>query len=314
MLVFTLTLAGVLLFSVLRDLDWGVFLRAIKNIQASYLVAIALWSSAAYFIRAMRLRFLLNNGMSFKISSVFWASMTGYLGNSILPARAGELIRAAYLVKKSEAAFSFIFAVGIVERIVDLIVLVVLGAFAFPYTQAISFAFQNAMGLISLIGLLGLVAIFVLPYQFQLVKSAIAFVFRFCSSCIPRIEGFVKSFFDGLISVHRVDRFGKFIGITSVIWMMDAFGLWTLGYALNLSVTLAQTLVLLAALGLSSAIPSTPGYVGVYQFVAVTILGPFGVSRENALAYIFISQIINYVVVGTWGLVGLGQFNKKDNF
>ena len=76
------------------------------------------------------------------------------------------------------------------------------------------------------------------------------------------------------------------------------------------TLNLDQALVLLAALGLSSAIPSTPGYVGVYQFVAATVLVPFGFSRPDALAYILISQVFNYVVVSFWGLLGLWQLNR----
>jgi hypothetical protein len=74
---------------------------------------------------------------------------------------------------------------------------------------------------------------------------------------------------------------------------------------------LGQSLILLSALGLSSAIPSTPGYVGVYQFVAVTVLVPFGFSRAEALAFILISQVLNYLVVSFWGLIGLWQVNKN---
>lgn len=47
----------------------------------------------------------------------------------------------------------------------------------------------------------------------------------------------------------------------------------------------------------SSAAPSTPGYVGVYQFVAGTVLVPFGLSRDAALVYILAFQTITYGVV-----------------
>jgi uncharacterized membrane protein YbhN (UPF0104 family) len=54
-----------------------------------------------------------------------------------------------------------------------------------------------------------------------------------------------------------------------------------------------------------------PGYVGVYQFVTVTTLAPFGISKTHALAYILISQILGYIIIGFWGLVGFWQFNKR---
>ena len=91
---------------------------------------------------------------------------------------------------------------------------------------------------------------------------------------------------------------------------MDAAGTVFLAYILKIPLLLQQAFVLLAALGLSSAIPSTPGYVGVYQFVAVSTLAPFGISQADALAFILISQILGYIIIGFWGLLSLWQFNK----
>jgi uncharacterized membrane protein YbhN (UPF0104 family) len=75
---------------------------------------------------------------------------------------------------------------------------------------------------------------------------------------------------------------------------------------------LAQSFLLIAALGISSALPSTPGYVGVYQFVAVTILSPFGVARESALALILLVQFLNLLVVSIWGGLGLWLASRME--
>ena len=64
-------------------------------------------------------------------------------------------------------------------------------------------------------------------------------------------------------------------------------------------------MLLLAGMGLGSALPATPGYVGIYQFAAVTILPPFGIDRNAALAYIIVAQALGYVVVLVLGLLGL---------
>ena len=78
---------------------------------------------------------------------------------------------------------------------------------------------------------------------------------------------------------------------------------------MNLSLGLLQALLFLAALGLSSAAPSTPGCVGIYQFVAVAILPLFGFSRSEAMTYIIVSQALYYALVTVWGLLGLWRLN-----
>jgi hypothetical protein len=66
---------------------------------------------------------------------------------------------------------------------------------------------------------------------------------------------------------------------------------------------LPTAFLLIAGLGIGSALPSTPGYLGIYQFVAVSVLTPFGFARTDAIAYILLLQALGYVVISCWGLL-----------
>lgn len=59
--------------------------------------------------------------------------------------------------------------------------------------------------------------------------------------------------------------------------------------------------------------PSTPGYVGIYQFVAVAVLTPFHFSKKQALAYIITFQIVNYAALIVWGGIGLWRLSSKES-
>ena len=243
--------------------------------------------------------------------NVFWANMAGYLGNNILPARAGELVRAAYLARQNDISASYALAVGLGERLMDLIALTVLGSLALSYTGVVSPVFQNALKGVSALGLIGLVTIFVLP-NFGKFTGRLIMAFPLLKEVHKtRLENFLQQFLRGLKSLHSFKRVLQFIGLTGLIWLFDAVGSVLTAYILNIQLLLRQAFVLLAALGLSSAIPSTPGYVGVYQFVAVTALVPFGISKADALAYILISQIFGYFIIVFWGLVSL--WHLKNN-
>jgi hypothetical protein len=88
---------------------------------------------------------------------------------------------------------------------------------------------------------------------------------------------------------------------------MDGVGTIILGHALHLKITITQSILLIASLGLSSAIPSTPGYVGIYQFVAINVLEPFGITNANALALIIFLQVTNLITVSIWGWAGVSR-------
>ena len=122
-------------------------------------------------------------------------------------------------------------------------------------------------------------------------------------------------FLRGVDAFHHPSRAGMFVLLSSIIWSMDAVGIKILAQSLHINITLPQSFLLLASLGLSSAIPSTPGYVGVYQFVTVIVLQPFGVSNANALALVIFLQAMNFLTVAVWGWLGITRtsFLLKKN-
>ncbi len=312
MIVVSIALAALFLYLALRNLDWHVFFATVKNVHYAYLPIIFLWSSISHLMRALRLRVLLTSEKRLPLSNVFWANMAGYLGNNILPARAGELVRAAYLARKNNISASFALAVGLVERLVDLIALIILGSLALSSAGIVSPVFQNALNSISILGLIGLSAIFILPRFSKLIGRLIMSIPKLKEAYKLKLNDFLQKFFNGLTSLYSFKRAVFFIGLTGLIWLIDAIGNVILSYILNIPLLLQHAFVLMAALGFSSAIPSTPGYVGVYQFAAVTALAPFGISKADALAFILISQILSYIFYGFWGLLSVWQFNNMS--
>jgi hypothetical protein len=106
----------------------------------------------------------------------------------------------------------------------------------------------------------------------------------------------------GMRAFHSVGRFLGFAALTVIIWLSDAATTMICGRGLGLAFSFPVAMLLLTAMGLGSALPSTPGYVGIYQFVAVTVLVPFGFSKDAALAYILVAQALGYVTVLLLGL------------
>jgi hypothetical protein len=238
--------------------------------------------------------------------------MAGYLGNNLLPARAGELIRAAYLGNASGLSVSFILATGLVERLMDVVALIAIGALALAATGLISAPLQKALALMSFIGASGMAVMLLLPrFSDRLERIIHALPLR-GETIKPRLSHFLQQFLRGLQSLIDLRRASSFGGLTLLIWLMDGMGTVLTAYILNLHFTLLQALVLLAGLGLSSALPSTPGYVGIYQFVAVLVLVPFGLSNAEAVAYIVFAQIVGMLLVACWGAYALWRAAKHS--
>jgi glycosyltransferase 2 family protein len=243
---------------------------------------------------------------------VFWANMSGYLGNNLLPARIGELVRSAYANRTANISMSFALASGLSERLMDLVALILLGAASLAFSGIAPDTLQGAIRLMSVAAGIGVIAIIVLPRFGGLLEKIIGKIQFIQPPMKEKLISFLEKFLLGLQSLLNLQRAVTFILLTALIWLMDGLNAVLIGYLLHIPITLSQAFVLLAGLGLSSAIPSTPGYVGVHQFVAVVVLGPFGIESSAALALILFVQACNWLVVGFWGLIALWKFFRKN--
>ena len=114
----------------------------------------------------------------------------------------------------------------------------------------------------------------------------------------------------GLRVFHDTRRLFPFLALTAVIWSLDVAGTMMAARAMGLAMTLPVALLLLAGLGLGSALPAMPGYAGIYQFVAVSVLTPFGFTRTAAVAFILLAQTLSYLVMGVCGALGFWRYRR----
>lgn len=312
MMLFSLVLAVILLYFTLRGLDWSTFWNTIRFGHYEILILTIPIACLNYFIRAARWSIFLRTEQKVSVVSVFWANMVGYMGNAYLPARAGELLRSAFLGQKSGLGISFVLATALTERLLDVVALVLIGSISLLFQADMSPLLANSVRVMALAGFVGLIIIIAAPFQEKLILRVFDLL-PLPVKISQKISEQISRFLVGMRSLQNGRRLLTFILLTIVIWLVDAIGTVIGVKIIGQTLNIGQALILLAALGLSSAIPSTPGYVGVYQFIAVIVLVPFGFSRANALAYILISQILNYLLVSFWGFIGLSKMKREKN-
>ena len=302
--------SGVLLYYSLRGVDWAAVWRTVVRAQWQYLAAGSTITLAAFFLRSLRWRILLNAEGSFPVGTVFWANMAGYLGNNFLPARAGELLRSVLISSRSTLSNAYVLTTALSERLMDVIALVLGASLVLLTVDPKPRWMEDLSRTMAIVATLGAVAIMVLPHTGTLLKTVLM--------RIPMPAGLRKTLVHlaeqillGMRAFHDWARFAGFVLLTLFIWASDSASAIVIARGLGLHVSFGVALLLLTGMGLGSALPSTPGYVGVYQFVAVTILTPFGFSRDAALAYILVVQVSGYVVVLLFGLPGLYRLQVR---
>lgn len=297
-------LAGVLLYLSVRGVDWRRVGRTIAAAEWRYLAAAVTITSSSYFLRSLRWRILLNAETWFSVGTVFWANMAGYLGNNFLPARAGEVIRSFLISNRSPLSKTYVLTTALGERLMDVIALVLWSSLVLLGMNPKPRWMEDLSRTMAIVAGAGAVTILLLPHSGGLLENVLRRI-PLPGGIRSRLLRLAEQILLGLRAFHDWGRLTGFVFLTVVIWMSDAFGAMAGARAVGVHISFRVALLLLTGLGLGSALPSTPGYVGIYQFVAVTVLTPFGIARDSALAYILVSQALGYLVVLAFGLPGL---------
>src|ERR1035437_3538718 len=245
----SVALAAVLLYLSLRGVDWKGVWQTVAGARWGFLAAACGCSCFSFFLRALRWRILLNAEERLSVGTVFSANMAGSLGNSFLPARAGELVRTIAISTRSARSKTYGRTTALSERRRDAIALVLwsslilLGDGAKPrWIVDLSRTTAVAAGA-------GALAIALLPHMEGV-----------CRNRLPR---FADQVLLGVRAFHNVGRLVGFTVLTVAIWMMDAFGVMLGAYGLHLHFSFTLAMLLLTGMGLGSALTSTRCYVGI---------------------------------------------------
>jgi uncharacterized protein (TIRG00374 family) len=302
----SLGLAAVLLYVSLRGIEWARVGQMLRTAYLPYIGFIIVLNSAALFLRSIRWRVLLSAQGHVSVGSAFFSTSAGYLANNVLPARAGEIIRTMMISTQTNLSKAYVLTTALLERVADAIALITISAIVLITVPDQPAWVANAAKPFAILGIAGLIAIATLPRLERL-------WFKLLTSLpLPhgiqlKCEHLLREMLSGIGSFHNTGRAVRFVALTIVVWCMDALGTVVGAQAIGLHISAPIAFLLIAALGLGSALPSTPGYVGIYQFVAVTVLTPYGFSRTDAIAYILFSQAVAYAVIAFWGVLGFSR-------
>jgi uncharacterized membrane protein YbhN (UPF0104 family) len=308
--IIALPLAGLLLWWSLRGVDWHAVWITLRGARWQYMVGASLCTCTSFFLRSLRWRILLNAEENLGVGAVFCATMAGYMGNAFLPARAGEVIRTMVVSGRSSLSKTYVLTTALSERLMDVIALILWASLILLGVNPKPDWMGGVARTMAIAAGLGAVGIAVLPHTGGLLLNLLRRL-PLPPALRDRLIGLADQILLGMRAFHHTGRFLGFAALTVIIWVCDGVGTMIAARALDLAISFPMSMLLLTGLGLGSALPSTPGYVGIYQFVAVTVLVPLGIAKSSALAFILMVQAYGYVVTLAIGLPCLRILRSK---
>lgn len=308
-LALTIAIAALLLYLAIKGTNWNDIVATFNRIQPVYLILTCILASLSVFFRAFRWAILLSAEKRVNPLTMFWATSIGYLGNDFLPARAGEVIRSVMLGEKAGISKSYVFATAMTDRIFDVFILVMIALVEIPTMPNLPDWLPQAMRVMTFLGIAALAVMLIAPKFENLISQTIEKL-PLPEKVKSPLMGMIKQFLMGARCFLHPGRAIGYLLMSIIVWSVDGINAVVLAKAMNLPLTFGQALLLMVGLGLGSAVPSTPGYVGIYQFVATTLMPLFGLTRSQSLTYILTSQANSIVVIIFWSLIGFWQLNR----
>lgn len=300
-----LLVSAVALVAVVRNVDWQLFLRAFRGLDAQWLsVAVGL-SVANMVVRALRWHRLLKT-CSFTISlgASFRYFMIGYMSNLIFPLKAGEVIRPYLVGRKQDVSVSGVFATIVIERLADIICLgAMLVLAAYVGLMQVPIEVYRGVGLTVGVALLGALFLGAASRYGAQVNRMAPFLTLFPGEMGARLVRRLVLFLDIARQSARFSILGPLVVLTFVSWTVSYFVVGSYMAASGFNLPWYAPVFVLVIVNFGIIVPSSPGAVGLAHILYVYALSLFGVGKTEALTYAVVVHGIGFLLVVGVGLL-----------
>lgn len=288
----------VFLWLATRRVDFHAAWGATRNTSLGWLVVGVVLINAALVPMAVRWK-IATEGIVDRpppVGSFLQVVVCSQAANNVVPARPGDILRVLWLGRVSGVGAASAAASMLADRALDVLALCLVIAVGFPFVRHETWVL--GVGIAGLAGCLVLIGLW--AWCRHLADRRVAGAPTPETGPIRRQLSRFSLAFGGLLTARRAVRMAAW---TAVLWAIWAVGAWAIAQAMDLNLTPLQVLFATAVLNVGLAIPSSPGFVGTYQWLIINALALFAIGRDQAFAYAIVQQLAWFVPQTLVGLI-----------
>ncbi|MHC4792101.1 MAG: lysylphosphatidylglycerol synthase transmembrane domain-containing protein [Planctomycetota bacterium] len=319
------------LYLAFKNVPFAELVNYLLSINYFWILPTTVLILISFVIRAIRWQFILGSHQHVSFRHAFHPLMIGFMINCVLPGRVGEVARPAILKKKENVPFTTGLATVAAERVFDVGILIILfvtlfsqmeidPALGIPFgdytlnSDTLTFVFKGLLRL-SILLLVGIALISLQPTRKAIewcIKS-IPDLFFFAGPKLKdklqkRIAAPLLAMLDniaaGFVLLKQPMRVAVCLLFSIVIWALHAFSyyIFALGCP-GIALTFFELAAVMIIICFFIALPSAPGYWGLWEAGGVFAMLLFGVSFKEAAGFTLANHAIQLIPVILVGLV-----------
>jgi uncharacterized protein (TIRG00374 family) len=304
-----------LLWWAFKDVSWVELWHHVRDANPWLLILAVIVGTMVFPLRAFRWRPILDPvAPNLPYGPLWRATAIGFMANSVLPSgRAGEIVRPFMLSRETQIPFSAALASLVVDRVFDalvvlLLILVALLDPSLPSGISIGAFVGTTVFVVS--GLtIALYTIVFFPEQ--LVRLYEAFARRVAPAFEARGREMLRSFAAGLSVLRHPGRFFIVFLWALLMWLVQPLAFWIGFEAVGIDVPFTAALLVQGIIVFAVAVPSTPGFFGLFEAAAKTGLAVYGIHENLALAWGLTYHILSLIPIVVIGLYYLARSGVK---
>ena len=297
-----LLISTALMYLAFKDQNLPEIVSKLSSIEYKWLIISILFGALAFVSRGLRWIYLINAlGYQASRKNSINSVAAGYLTNILIP-RAGEISRCTSLQQVEKIPFDKLFGTIILERVIDLAILIILISATFLYKfKEINEFFNEVFGKSS-------ENIFTNPILLFLIASLlIIFVLRKHIKKLSFYEKIVNILIglkDGFSSLKKIKNKTPFILHTIFIWAMYILMTYVCFFAINETkdLNLFDGIYITVIGGLGMVVPSQGG-IGSYHLAVKLGLVGIGIGVQSALLFAFAVHTAQTLMAIVFGII-----------
>ncbi len=330
------------LYFAFRDVSFDALMAYMISINYVWILPAGAIVAVSFILRGFRWRVILMSAKPVSFPEAFHPLMIGFMMNCVLPGRVGELARPIILQKKSEVPFSTGLATVAAERVFDLLMMffilaVVLSFISMDSGQERVFgdhrlnkdtldAVRNGMLKLFAVVVVGIVAVTngaVRQFLARLILRTPSILF-FAGSDLKgkirrkicgRLVEMLNNFAAGFALVRNPRAMVASLALSAIIWALAAFSyfVFSLGCP-GVELTFPEMTAVMIIISFFIALPSVPGYWGLWEAGGVFAMALFGVPEGEAAGFTLANhfiQIAPIILIGLWSALATGVNIRK---
>ncbi len=307
--IFLALLIGAWKWGGFSTFDWKLFGQTFRQLDPVWVLLSVIFSLGTYVGRAVRWKVMIlhqkpdaGHGILLRDTCIGYAA-------AVLAGRAGEFVRPYLIARSLRLSISSQLAIWSLERLMDLIAVLVLFGFALSQMQESPAAHLNEQirwvleygGKLSiLIGAVTLVVLIAFRSFSDISQQRVSDALSFLPGNIQeRVSNFLKAFAEGMKSTRSPRTLALVLLLTLIEWLVVEGCYYSIfrSFPETAHLTLVDTLVVLGFVSFGSII-QIPGVGGGMQIVSVLVLTQlFAVPVEHATALAMILWAIGFAVI-----------------